>query len=233
MRYLYILWLLVILIACAKDDKVVSQPSEISQVYHYLALGDSYTIGTAIGVDSSYTAQLRDSLKSVSIGDSIYYQVIAKNGWTTADLKQGIAAAQPDSNFDVVSLLIGVNNQYQGRSISEYKQEFLQLLQQAIAFAGGRKKSVLVLSIPDWGMSPAGAGSRAQVSQEIDDFNRAQKSICDSLGVNFFDITEMSREALNKPSLIAKDGLHFSTEMHQIWMREIYPIWYAKLQEAQ
>ncbi len=226
------IWTFLLLLACANDEGLPAEPSTASEqkVYRYLALGDSYTIGTAIGPDSAYPALLSDSLSEAAPQDSIYYQVIARNGWTTADLKQGIAAEQPDSNFDVVSLLIGVNNQYQRRSIAEYEREFLQLLNQAISFAGGDKNSVLVLSIPDWGVSPAGSGSRSQIAQDINQFNLAQKAICDSLNVGFLDITESSREGLNNPSLIASDGLHFSAEMHQIWMRMIYPIWYANLQ---
>ncbi len=198
--------------------------------FRYLALGDSYTIGTAIGRDSSYAALLRDSLRSAA-NDSIFYKVIATNGWTTADLQKGIDTAQPDSNFDLVSLLIGVNNQYQGRSISEYRVEFRALAEQAIALARGNPQKVMVYSIPDWGVSPAGSSNRALIAQKIDDFNRAQKGICDSLGLDFFDITTSSRAGLQDPSLIASDGLHFSTKMHRRWMRMTYKAWYDKLRQ--
>jgi len=216
--------------ACQDQDVQEDEPQGLSsQTYRYLALGDSYTIGTAIGVDSSYSAQLVDSLEASQEADSVYYQVIATNGWTTADLQNGINRDQPDSSFDVVTILIGVNNQYQRRSIPEYEIEFRSLLDQAIIFAANRKERVLVVSIPDWGVSPAGAGNRAQVASEIDAFNAAQKAICDSLQVDFVNITEISRQGLNDPQLIARDGLHFSKAMHRLWMKELYASWYGKI----
>lgn len=233
MRILVLLWTALLLMACAKDDggqPEEPKPAASNSVLKYLALGDSYTIGTAIGVDSSYSAQLRDSLLSGdSTIDSIYYEVIATNGWTTRDLINGISGREPASDFDVVTMLIGVNNQYQGRSVSQYKSEFTQLLKQAIGFAGGDTNKVLIVSIPDWSVSPAGAGNRAAVGLKIDEFNAAQKSVCDSLQVTYVDITEISRTGLNRSDLIASDGLHFSTKMQSLWMRELYPYWYAKL----
>lgn len=216
------------LLACSEDSDTEVDSSPAVNTYRYLALGDSYTIGTAIGVDSSYSAQLRDSLK-ISSPDSIFYQVIATNGWTTRDLQNGINSAQPDSNFDLVSILIGVNNQYQRRSIAEYEREFLSLALQAIQFAKGDKQRVMVFSIPDWGVSPAGSGNRALIATQIDDFNSAQKAIADSLGLSFYDITGSSRQGIQDPSLIASDGLHFSTKMHRIWMRDHFEAWLEKI----
>lgn len=227
MRGLILSWILLVLMACAKESNPPA-PNDIP-VYRYLALGDSYTIGTAIGQDSSYAALFVDSLKSVS-SDSVFYQVIAKNGWTTADLQAGIRQESPDSSFDLVSILIGVNNQYQGRSIEEYKREFKDLALQAIALSGGEPRNVMVFSVPDWGVSPAGSGrDRTQTSIEINAFNAAQKSIADSLNLAFYDITISSRKGLQDPSLIASDGLHFSVKMHREWMRTFYLDWYQKL----
>lgn len=231
MRFISLLWFLLIFMACAEDNAVPIPKEASPRYFRYLALGDSYTIGTAIGRDSAYSALLGDSLQAAYNLDTVEYQVIAKNGWTTADLKNGISMAAPDSSFDIVTLLIGVNNQYQGRSISEYEREFEELAHQAIVFAGGRPARVLVISIPDWGVSPAGAGNRTQVAAQIDAFNAAQKTICDSLGINFVDITPLSRTGLNDSELIARDGLHFSSQMHQLWMRKIYPHWYAKISQ--
>lgn len=233
MRIIVLLWTALLLMACAKDDggtKPEPKPQESNEVLKYLALGDSYTIGTAIGVDSSYSAQMRDSLLAADGSlDSLYYEVIATNGWTTRDLLNGIAARNPASDFDVVTMLIGVNNQYQGRPVSQYKSEFTQLLKQAIGFAGGDTNRVLIVSIPDWSVSPAGGTGRAAIGAKIDEFNAAQKSVCDSLNVTYVDITEISRTGLNNPDLIASDGLHFSTKMQRLWMRELYPYWYAKI----
>lgn len=232
MRFISLLWFLLIFMACAEDNTISDPQEPAPRFFRYLALGDSYTIGTAIGKDSAYAALLGDSLQAAFSMDSVDYQVIAKNGWTTADLKNGISVAAPDSSFDIVTLLIGVNNQYQGRSISEYESEFQELLLHSVALAGGAQARVLVISIPDWGVSPAGAGNRGQIASQIDAFNAAQKAICDSLGISFVDITALSRNGLNTSELIARDGLHFSRKMHQLWMRKIYPLWYAKISQS-
>lgn len=229
MRILVVIWMIWVALACAKDGEVQKTPEPQAKSFRYLALGDSYTIGTAIGRDSSYAALLRDSLR-LSRADSIYYEVIATNGWTTHDLTLGLDTAAPDSNFDVVSLLIGVNNQYQGLTIEEYRSEFLHLATEAIALSQGDPRKVMVYSIPDWGVSPAGAGNRRVISLQIDAFNAAQKEVCDSLQLDFYDITQASRQALQDPSLIASDGLHFSVKMHQEWMRSTYQDWLQKLQ---
>lgn len=230
MRILFFAWTLLLFLACAKDGGTTPSPNANVKTYRYLALGDSYTIGTAIGEKKAYPVLLVDSLES-QIPDSVEYEVIARNGWTTADLQIGINSAEPDSSFDVVTILIGVNNQYQGLSISEYRSEFLNLLNQAISFAQGEKERVLVISIPDWGVSPAGAGNRNQIAAEINDFNFAQKQVCDSLEVDFIDITSLSRTGLSNSAYIASDGLHFSAKMHQLWMRALYPMWNQKIRD--
>lgn len=229
MRSIYFLGF--ILWACAKGTTPDSMPSNTQENFSYLALGDSYTIGTAIGEDSSYSALLVDSLEAAPSQYTVDYQVVAKNGWTTQDLIQGMAKADLDTTYDMVTVLIGVNNQYQGRSLEEYKREFLQIVNQASAVAKNGYASMLVISIPDWGQSPAGSGSRAQISAEIDAFNQAQKGICDSLTIQFVDITNLSRKDPNSGAWIANDGLHFSRAMHQLWMRKIYPYSDALLQD--
>lgn len=230
MRILFFAWTLLLTLACAKDGDNNQSSHANVKTYRYLALGDSYTIGTAIGEKKAYPVLLVDSLDS-QISDSIEYEVIARNGWTTADLQNGINSAEPDSSFDVVTILIGVNNQYQGLSISEYQGEFLKLLNQAISFAQGEKERVLVISIPDWGVSPAGAANRMQIAAEINDFNFAQKQVCDSLEVDFIDITSLSRTGVSNSAYIASDGLHFSAKMHQLWMRALYPMWNQKIRD--
>ena len=229
MRSIYFLGF--IIWACAKGGSLDSIPPSSMENFSYLALGDSYTIGTAIGEDSSYSALLVDSLLAAHSQYSVDYKVVAKNGWTTQDLLQGMAKADLDGTYDMVTILIGVNNQYQGRSLEEYKREFLQIVSQAGTLAKKGKASMLVISIPDWGQSPAGNGNRAQISAEIDAFNKAQKGICDSLAIPFIDITELSRKDSNAGAWIADDGLHFSKAMHQLWMRKIYPYYYALLQD--
>ena len=225
MRRSLLFVLLISLFACSKNEaQIINNTTQLypSQL-RYLALGDSYTIGTAIGPEKAYPQIFADSARQEAFMDSLFVQVIAQNGWTTADLKNGITATQPDSNFNLVTILIGVNNQYQRRSITEYENEFSQLLQDAIAFAEGDRSRVVVISIPDWGVSPAGAGNRALIAEQIDNFNAAQKQIALAEGVQFVDITTLSRSALSDPSLIASDGLHFSAKMQQQWLELLYP----------
>lgn len=197
-------------------------PAPKGKVVRYLALGDSYTIGTAIGEKKSYAAQLADNMESESFIDSLALSVIAQNGWTTADLRQGISAAKPDSAYDLVSLLIGVNNQYQNRSRKEYRQQFKALLQYSIILAGNQKENVVVLSIPDWSATPAGTGNRTNIAAQIDSFNADNRAITDSLGITYFNITPISRTAVGNPELVAKDNLHFSAKLHELWLDLIY-----------
>jgi len=181
----------------------------------YLALGDSYTIGESVSFDERYPIQLADSL--LPDRDNREVKIIARTGWRTDNLKNGINGTSGLlEKYDLVSLLIGVNNQYQGRSLEEYKIEFRELLQQAIGFAGNNKKRVFVISIPDYAYTPFGNGDPA-ISEEIDNFNVANKAITDELGIKYFNITSISREGLSKPFLVANDGLHPSGQQYNRW----------------
>lgn len=198
---------------------------------HYLALGDSYTIGTAIDSVNSYATQLTDTLRPL-LNNSLSLTVVARNGWTTTDLLKALRSNTPDSTQDLVTLLIGVNNQYQGLSTAAYQEDFTELAQWSIALAKGRKERVIVLSIPDWSVTPAGAGKRTVVGKEIDAFNAINRAISDSLGISYLNITALSRQALGDSTLVAKDQLHFSAQMHQDWLAVLYPSAAAKLEEA-
>jgi len=185
----------------------------------YLALGDSYTIGEAVDVAGRWPHQLAAALRAegVSLAEP---QTIATTGWTTDELDAGIDAAAPQGPFDFVSLLIGVNNQYRGRALDEYRAQFQALLKRAIGFAGGRAERVLVLSFPDWGATPFGAGSGrdlAQVAAQTDAFNAAAAAICKAHAVAFVDITDISRAYGHDPAMIASDGLHPSAAMYAVW----------------
>lgn len=188
-----------------------------SDTLTYLALGDSYTIGESVPVDKRYPIQLADSL----VADSDTYKdvrIIAQTGWTTDELQSGIASATNlKDTYDLVSLLIGVNNQFRGWSLEEYKVEFRALLEKAIEFAGNDKNKVFVVSIPDYAYTPYGNGD-PNISQGIDDFNAANKAITDELEVKYFNITSISREGLSKPFLVANDGLHPSGEQYNRWI---------------
>src|SRR6185369_11796894 len=182
----------------------------------YLALGDSYTIGESVAESDRYPVQLAHALK---IGEP---QIIAKTGWTTDELNAAIDAADPKGPFDLVTLLIGVNHQYRGRSADEYRQQFAGLLHRAIGFAGGNARHVIVVSIPDWGVTPfAKDRDRAKIAREIDQFNAINREEAARAGAKWVDITPVSRRAANDPSLVAGDGLHPSGKMYGEWVRLI------------
>lgn len=188
-----------------------------NQTIRYLALGDSYTIGESVLESERWPNQLAGLLKTSSDQD-IEVTIIARTGWTTSELWQGIQAQQISSPYDMVSLLIGVNNQYRGYEIDEYREEFRFLLAKAIEYAGGDVGHVFVLSIPDWGVTPFAKGRDAEkIAQEIDAFNAVNLEESQKAGIAYVDVTPISRETVNDPALIAGDGLHPSGKMYSEW----------------
>jgi lysophospholipase L1-like esterase len=189
----------------------------------FLALGDSYTIGESVAPAERWPVQLAALLRTegLDLGDPT---IIAATGWTTDELSAGIDRANPQGAYDLVSLLIGVNNQYRGRSTDEYRQQFVELLQHAIGFAGGKPPHVVVLSIPDWGVTPFAAGrDSAAIAAAIDRFNAINREETERLSARYVDVTPISREAANDSSLIADDGLHPSSKMYAEWARLALP----------
>lgn len=196
-----------------------------------LCLGDSYTIGESVPVAERWPVQLAVALRQHGI-DVVDPVIIAKTGWTTDELNDAIDEADPRGPFDLVTLLIGVNNQYRGRSAEEYRREFRALLVRAIGFAGGRADRVIVLSIPDWGVTPyAGGRNRQQIGREIDQFNAINREETGRLKTRYVDITPISREATSNPALIAEDGLHPSGEMYRRWVVQVQPVAARALEE--
>jgi lysophospholipase L1-like esterase len=192
----------------------------------YLALGDSYTIGEAVDEAGRWPMQLALSLRreGVLLGDP---RIIATTGWTTDELDAAITAAEPLGEHDFVSLLIGVNNQYRGRAVEEYRTQFAALLWRAIGFARNRPDRVLVLSIPDWGVTPFAAQSgrdTAQIARELDAYNLAAREVCAQRGVAFVDITPVSRSRGGEAAMLADDGLHPSAAMYTEWTRLAFPV---------
>jgi lysophospholipase L1-like esterase len=186
----------------------------------FLALGDSYTIGESVAVADRWPNQLMRELRKrgVETGEP---QIIAKTGWTTDELSSAIDAAKPSGRFDLVTLLIGVNNQYRGRDAEQYRKEFAALLKRAIGFAGGDAKRVVVVSIPDWGVTPfAASRDRAKIAAEIDRFNAINAEETKRAGAKYADITPISRKS---PTLVAPDGLHPSAAMYAQWVTVILP----------
>lgn len=221
----FLLLLTSLLVAACEKQAVPpeSLPNITPVTVKYLALGDSYTVGTAIGQENAYPFLLKEKLEETDSVFTVDIEVIAKNGWTTSNLQQAIFAEKPATNYDLVTLLIGVNNQYQGKSKEEYRKEFRGLLEQAVQLGSGNLDNVFVLSVPDWGVTPAADRNRKEeIASDIDIFNKINKEITDSLGVTYFDITPISRTADHKLDLVAKDGLHFSEKMHELWLEIIY-----------
>jgi lysophospholipase L1-like esterase len=197
--------------------------SMASNRYRYLALGDSYTIGESVQYSERWPVQLVNLLRKeqIEVDDPL---IIARTGWTTDDLMDGIEKEKPDGTYDVVSLLIGVNNQYQGRSTEEYREEFRTLLERSIAFAGGRPSHVIVLSIPDWGVTPSAEGrDREQIGIEIDEFNAINLEEATRRDVHYVDVTPISREMPDNPTMLAADELHPSGKMYEAWARLVLP----------
>jgi lysophospholipase L1-like esterase len=182
----------------------------------YLALGDSYTIGEGVDSAGRWPVQLAQALRAKKL-DVADPEIIARTGWTTDELVAGIKAAAPRGPYDLVSLLIGVNNQYRGRDAEQYRAEFRALLAQATGFAGGRASHVVVLSIPDWGVTPFAAGrDRAKIGGEIDHFNAIGRQETVAAGARWVDVTPASREA-HTGWVGAKDGLHPTAAQYSRW----------------
>ncbi len=192
----------------------------------YLALGDSYSIGEGVAESSRWPMQLARALREagIAIDDP---RIIATTGWTTDELAATMDDAEPLGEWDVVSLLIGVNDQYRGREVDDYLGRFTALLQRAIALADARPRHVFVLSIPDWGVTPFARDSGRDldvISDVLDAYNAAAREVCEAHGVAFVDITEVSRELGEQPDMLAEDGLHPSAEMYAQWTRLALPV---------
>jgi lysophospholipase L1-like esterase len=224
----FLLFLTVLMGSCTKktspsvNEPIVTMPKDTT--FTYLALGDSYTIGESVKESERFPNQLADSLRADGTKIGVV-KIIARTGWTTDELQTAIntSGLTADSTFNMVSLLIGVNNQYRGRSIEEYKPSFTALLERAIKFAGGKKERVVVVSIPDYAYTPFGRGQQT-ISTGIDQFNAANEAITRSMGVAYAQITPISRNGLNDPTLVATDGLHPSGKQYGQWVSVIKPI---------
>lgn len=200
--------------------------SACAEGLRYLALGDSYTIGESVPEAGRWPMQLAASLRErgIAIGDP---RIIARTGWTTDELSAAMDEQEPLGDWDFVSLLIGVNNQYRGRPVDDFRPEFERLLKRAIALAAGRADRVIVLAIPDWGVTPFGAGSGrdlAAVSAQLDAYNTAKREIAESHGVTFVDIAPVSRLRGAEATMVAEDGLHPSAALYAEWAALALPV---------
>jgi lysophospholipase L1-like esterase len=191
--------------------------------HRILALGDSYTIGESVDPSERWPVQLAATMRAdgLLLDDPI---IIAQTGWTTSNLLAQVESNNPQGPFDLVTLLIGVNNQYQGKNIESYWEEFGKLLEISIDLAGGDPGRVVVLSIPDWGVTPFADGrERSKIRAQIDQFNRVNQKESLAAGVHYVDITPISRQAVEDSSLLATDHLHPSGKMYAAWVDLLRP----------
>lgn len=209
-------------VACRAGEPGAAQLTS-NPMLRYLALGDSYTIGESVPAGDRWPVRLVALLRANGV-DVAEPEIIARTGWTTDELMAGIDAAPPVGTYGIVSLLIGVNNQYRGRDTGEYRAEFRVLLARAVRYAGGAAGHVLVLSIPDWGVTPFAEGKdSAAIGRAIDRFNAINREETARMGARYVDVTPVSRTAAQCPELIAADGLHPSGAMYAEWARLVLP----------
>jgi lysophospholipase L1-like esterase len=197
-----------------------------AQAARFLALGDSYTIGEGVAAAERWPAQLAQALRArgLTVAEP---EIVARTGWTTDELAAAMDAHAFRPPYDLVTLLIGVNNQYRGRDLANYRAEFGALLERAIALAGGRAERVIVVSIPDWGVTRFGRESgrdRARIAHELDAYNAANAEIAAARHVHYVDVTALSRAGGDDPALLVADGLHPAAAMYARWTRAILPV---------
>lgn len=220
-----IILIALIIVSCKEDDdqiKLENINTNTSSEMKYLALGDSYTIGESVSSSERWPNQLVQLLRKdgYQIGDP---KIIARTGWTTSDLKSSIDQQNIKERYDLVTILIGVNNQYRNGSVEVFREEYVEILNKALELANYNAKNVIVLSIPDWGVSPyAKNRDREKISEEINLFNKVKREESSRRMVKFINITDISRKALTNEDYIAKDGLHFSGQMYRLWADEVF-----------
>ncbi|TRX36343.1 SGNH/GDSL hydrolase family protein [Flavobacterium restrictum] len=244
-KWIAVLLGLILSIGCSNDDStrvtnpipIVIQPiptpiptptpapNPSTKSFRYLALGDSYTIGQSVCETCRFPEQLKASLQTRSPKDAFSLKIIAQTGWTTTNLLSVINGNSLESNYDLVTLLIGVNNQYQNRPFALYEKEFPELVTKAIALAKGDKTNVIVVSIPDYAYTPFGeqTGNQSKISTEIDAYNAFAEKYCLENAIVYVYITDITRTGLQNPSFVATDGLHPSELAYAQFVSRIMP----------
>lgn len=205
-----------------KEESAPEVENEVRETaLAYLALGDSYTIGESVEPEERWPVQLTEKLRAegIAMHDP---RIIATTGWTTQDLLRAMDSQLENEKYDLVSVSIGVNNQYQGKSIDEYREDLYEVFKRAITYSKDGVSGVFAVSIPDYGVTPFGASNAEEIARELDEFNSVFEEVATEFGVDFYDITPISREAANQPELIAGDQLHPSGEMYKRWVEFFY-----------
>ncbi|MGJ8665657.1 MAG: SGNH/GDSL hydrolase family protein [Patiriisocius sp.] len=219
LKFLSVILLSFCLFGSCRSSKQITNnaPEKNSKNFSYLALGDSYTKGESVCKTCGFPSITAKAIESKS-QQRVSLKQIAQTGWTTTQLLEAIANENLESEYDLVTLLIGVNNQFQGKPFSLYEVEFLALIDIAFTLAGGDTSKVIVLSIPDYGFTPYGinSGNMKKISEEIDYYNNYAKSIAASKNILFLNITDITRNGISNPDLVANDGLHPSKEAYQL-----------------
>ncbi len=214
------MWRRLLLVAFAS----ILSSGALAGEFRYLALGDSYTIGEGVAEGERWPVQLAARLRADGV-PLAPPRIIATTGWTTDELSAAMDAAEPLGEWDLVSLLIGVNNQYRGRPVADFEGEFTRLLERAVRLAGGRSDRVVVLAIPDWGVTPFAEGrDRPRIAAELDAYNAAKRRLCEARGVAFVDIAPVSRRLGADPAMLAEDGLHPGAGLYREWMQQALPV---------
>lgn len=225
-----LLMIVVLSISTVEISKLLINSDEssnftISQdsIIQYLALGDSYTVGTSVSEDENFPSQLANLIQN-NIKKKVKLEIIARAGWRTDQLLNVVNLGTIEPTYDFVTLLIGVNNQYQKKTFSQYKKEFPKLLKEAIKLTNGEPSHVIVVSIPDWAYTPFGIkNGRKNISKEIDKYNNFAKVSAEMHNVSFISITDITRNGIKKPNLVANDGLHPSGIAYRHFVDRIYP----------
>lgn len=223
------LFLVLLLMSCSKENTPTPTNPEPTKTIKYLALGDSYTIGQSVCETCRFPIQLQTEIKEILAANNLVTtNIIAQTGWTTTNLKSAIASQNPSSDYDLVTLLIGINNQYQNKPFSLYEQEFPEIVSIAIEKAKGNKANIIVVSIPDYAYTPFGNGNTT-ISTQIDNYNAFAKSYCENNNITFINITDITRLGLAQPNLVATDGLHPSEVAYGKFVERIFPVAKTKL----
>ncbi|WP_309640927.1 SGNH/GDSL hydrolase family protein [Flavobacterium sp.] len=223
-KILFALYSLLLFCNCSQEqtlpyyNNLNSAPKQLK----YLALGDSYTIGQNVCDTCRFPEQLKSGIHRTFPNDSFSLKIIATTGWTTTNLINAINTQNPTSDYDLVTLLIGVNNQYQHKPFALYEQEFPQLVDKAVALAKGDKTNVIVVSIPDYAFTPYGHGAES-ISSEIAQYNTFAQEYCNRNQIEFVDITDITQQGLMHPELVASDGLHPSGLAYAKFVERIFP----------
>lgn len=236
-KYIYFVFCFfcLISISCGSINEQVLQLeeevplTEANTIFKILSLGDSYTIGQSVCGDCSFPAQLKESLQNKFETDTAFQvEIVAQTGWTTTNLIETIKNRNISNDYDLVTLLIGVNNQFQNQEFSVYQSEFPELVNTSIRSAKGIKDDVIVISIPDYAFTPFGKGDK-EISEEIDMYNNFARNYCNTNDITFINITDITRQGLTNTALVANDGLHPSELAYSKFVQRISPAAFNKL----